>query len=231
MGIRPDLVVEIRKGILDESDGPLLIHGLKEWHNKKLIVIPHSPRLKPRADFLEERFEMFRKASWRSWSRIIDSIEYYTQRFENLHVDHEKGRPRPHKAVMLPSVMAMTEQGWITDGTIRYSPDLLEIFSRVFEVVRAGNDQSTQFNPFFYLRSEAPLELQITGEVVLRARELEIFRKSLRTSWNADEHAEQQPPSTKTPAYPKNLPEKLKKIRVDVAAVEADWSMAWLPLV
>jgi putative restriction endonuclease len=63
MGIRPDLVVEIRKDILDESDGPLLIHGLKEWHNKRLIVIPHSPRLKPRADFLEERFEMFRRAS------------------------------------------------------------------------------------------------------------------------------------------------------------------------
>jgi putative restriction endonuclease len=63
LGIRPDLVVEIRKDILEESDGPLLIHGLKEWHNKKLIVIPHSERLKPRADFLEERFELFRKAS------------------------------------------------------------------------------------------------------------------------------------------------------------------------
>ncbi|MBN1569780.1 MAG: HNH endonuclease [Acidobacteria bacterium] len=63
LGIRPDLVVEIRKDILEESDGPLLIHGLKEWHNKKLIVIPHSPRLKPRTDFLEERFVLFRQAS------------------------------------------------------------------------------------------------------------------------------------------------------------------------
>lgn len=62
LGIRPDLVVEIRKDILEESDGPLLIHGLKDWHNQKLIVIPHATRLKPRADFLEERFELFRKA-------------------------------------------------------------------------------------------------------------------------------------------------------------------------
>jgi len=61
LGIRPDLVVEIRKDIMEESDGPLLVYGLKEWHNKKLIVIPHATRLRPRADFLEERFELFRK--------------------------------------------------------------------------------------------------------------------------------------------------------------------------
>jgi hypothetical protein len=62
LGIRPDLVVEIRKDILEESDGPLLVHGLKEWHNKKLIVIPHATRHKPKEDFLEERFELFKKA-------------------------------------------------------------------------------------------------------------------------------------------------------------------------
>jgi putative restriction endonuclease len=84
----------------------------------------------------------------------MDSIEHYTRRFANLHVDHEKGRPRPHKTVMLLSVMAVTEQGWMADGCIKYSPDLLEIFSRFFEVVGAGNDQCTPFNPFFYLRSE-----------------------------------------------------------------------------
>jgi putative restriction endonuclease len=62
LGIRPDLIVEIRKDILEESDGPLLIHGLKEWHNKELLVIPRAARFKPRAEFLEERFELFRKA-------------------------------------------------------------------------------------------------------------------------------------------------------------------------
>jgi putative restriction endonuclease len=62
LGIRPDLIVEIRKDILEESDGPLLVHGLKEWHKRKLIVIPHPTRLRPRPDFLEERFELFTKA-------------------------------------------------------------------------------------------------------------------------------------------------------------------------
>lgn len=62
LGIRPDLVVEIRRDILEESDGPLLIHGLQGWHNRKLSVIPNAVKLKPRADFLEERYELFRKA-------------------------------------------------------------------------------------------------------------------------------------------------------------------------
>ena len=63
LGIRPDLIVEIRKDILEESDGPLLIYGLKEWHKKKLTVIPHARRFRPRTDFLEERFDLFRRAS------------------------------------------------------------------------------------------------------------------------------------------------------------------------
>jgi putative restriction endonuclease len=61
-GIRPDLVVEIRRDILEESDGPLLLHGLQNWHNRKLSVVPNPVKLKPRADFLEERYELFRKA-------------------------------------------------------------------------------------------------------------------------------------------------------------------------
>jgi putative restriction endonuclease len=101
----------------------------------------------------------------------MDFIEHYTRLFANLHVDHEKGRPRPHKAVMLLSVMAMTEQGRFADGRILYSPELLEIFSRFFESVRAGNDKCTPFNPFFYLKSEGfwQLHAQPGKEAILAA--------------------------------------------------------------
>jgi putative restriction endonuclease len=61
LGIRPDYVVEIRRDILDEIDGPMLQHGLKEMAGTKLHV-PGSAGLKPRRDFLEERYELFRKA-------------------------------------------------------------------------------------------------------------------------------------------------------------------------
>jgi putative restriction endonuclease len=62
LGVRPDLVIEIRKDVLDESDGPMLMHGLQECHNARLAVVPIANRLRPNKDFLEERYELFRKA-------------------------------------------------------------------------------------------------------------------------------------------------------------------------
>ena len=60
LGVRPDLVVEVRRDVLEESDGPMLQHGLKERHEKRLLVLPISRDLKPRRAFLEERYELFR---------------------------------------------------------------------------------------------------------------------------------------------------------------------------
>jgi len=81
-------------------------------------------------------------------------LQHYAERFRKLHADTEAGRPRPHKAVMLLSVIALAEAGRLPENRIRYSPELLQIFSRFFEAVRAGNDRRTPFNPFFYLKSD-----------------------------------------------------------------------------
>jgi putative restriction endonuclease len=61
LGIRPDLIAEIREDILDEIDGPMLEHGLKEMHNT-LIHTPRSESQKPDPMLLEERYERFRSA-------------------------------------------------------------------------------------------------------------------------------------------------------------------------
>ncbi len=82
------------------------------------------------------------------------TLEHYARAFTSLHVDRQGDRPRPHKAVMLLSVLQLAEAGRLADGRILYSPELLEVFARFFEIVRAGNDQRTPFNPFFYLRSD-----------------------------------------------------------------------------
>jgi putative restriction endonuclease len=66
----------------------------------------------------------------------------------------EAGRPRPHKAVMLLSVITLAESGRLLENRICYSPELLQIFSRFFERVRAGSDKCTPFNPFFYLKND-----------------------------------------------------------------------------
>jgi putative restriction endonuclease len=62
LGIRPDYVIEIRRDILEETDGPMLLHGLQGVAGSRLIL-PHGSGNRPRPDFLEERYELFRKAS------------------------------------------------------------------------------------------------------------------------------------------------------------------------
>jgi putative restriction endonuclease len=61
IGVRPDLVAEIRRDVLDEKDGPMLLHGLQEFHGAHLAV-PSAPALRPKTEFLEERYAVFRKA-------------------------------------------------------------------------------------------------------------------------------------------------------------------------
>lgn len=63
VGIRPgDLVVEVRESVRREKDGPMLLHGLQNCHGQHLIAVPKREELKPREDFLSERYERFRRA-------------------------------------------------------------------------------------------------------------------------------------------------------------------------
>jgi putative restriction endonuclease len=62
LGIRPDYEIEIRLDVLKEIDGPMLKHGLQEFHRGRLWT-PHRPLHKPKPEFLEERYAMFRDAS------------------------------------------------------------------------------------------------------------------------------------------------------------------------
>jgi len=61
LGIRPDLVIDIRKEVRDETDGPMLRHGLQGFHGES-IHVPRPAELKPSTEFLAMRYELFRKA-------------------------------------------------------------------------------------------------------------------------------------------------------------------------
>jgi len=62
LGITPALRVEVRLDILGEADGPMLRHGLQGFQGAS-IVTPRAAGLKPKPEFLAERYEMFRRAS------------------------------------------------------------------------------------------------------------------------------------------------------------------------
>jgi putative restriction endonuclease len=61
IGVRPDLVVEVRDDILAEVDGPMLRHGLQAMAGVSLLV-PRAPAARPDERALEERYEQFRAA-------------------------------------------------------------------------------------------------------------------------------------------------------------------------
>lgn len=61
LGVRPDLVVEVRSDVRTEVDGPMLIHGLQEMAGVRLLR-PRSRAARPDPDRLEERYTEFRQA-------------------------------------------------------------------------------------------------------------------------------------------------------------------------
>src|SRR6266850_1515631 len=61
IGINPDLVIHVAPAILHEPDGPMLRHGLQDFHGAR-IRVPRSAILRPNREFLAERYEWFKKA-------------------------------------------------------------------------------------------------------------------------------------------------------------------------
>jgi putative restriction endonuclease len=61
LGIRPDYVVVVRKDVLTETDGPMLLHGIQGLHNSK-IVLPRHSDLRPDPALLSRRWEIFKMA-------------------------------------------------------------------------------------------------------------------------------------------------------------------------
>lgn len=60
IGITPNYQIHVREDILQEIDGPMLKHGIQAMHGNKLIL-PRANSLKPNQEWLEERYEIFRK--------------------------------------------------------------------------------------------------------------------------------------------------------------------------
>jgi putative restriction endonuclease len=61
LGVTPDYVIQVRKDVLEEEDGPILQHGLKGLHNTKLIL-PSLKNHYPNREALEWRYSRFAKA-------------------------------------------------------------------------------------------------------------------------------------------------------------------------
>jgi putative restriction endonuclease len=58
LGITPDLVIRLRKELLDEHDGPMLEHGLRAFEGARLLE-PSASEDRPDREMLAERWRRF----------------------------------------------------------------------------------------------------------------------------------------------------------------------------
>ena len=58
LAVRPDHIIEIRRDVLEESDGPTLQHAIQGLHGQP-IVLPRKLVEQPAPEFLSERYERF----------------------------------------------------------------------------------------------------------------------------------------------------------------------------
>jgi putative restriction endonuclease len=61
VGVSPEYRIHVRRDVLDEIDGPMLLHGLQELHQRTLTV-PARKRDWPDPERLEIRYKEFRQA-------------------------------------------------------------------------------------------------------------------------------------------------------------------------
>lgn len=61
LAVRPDLVVEVAPRILQERDGPMLLHGLQEMDGRR-IEVPARRSARPDPERLDVRYREFRTA-------------------------------------------------------------------------------------------------------------------------------------------------------------------------
>jgi putative restriction endonuclease len=59
LGLRPDYVIEVRRDILEERDGPTLVHAIQGLHGER-IFLPAARAHHPDRDLLEVRYARFR---------------------------------------------------------------------------------------------------------------------------------------------------------------------------
>jgi putative restriction endonuclease len=78
----------------------------------------------------------------------------WLERLYNLRRDMSGPHERPHKPVLLLSIIDLLDRGLLTDNAVPLSDELVATFKRYFEVVRKHNDQPTIQNPFFHLSGD-----------------------------------------------------------------------------
>ncbi len=80
--------------------------------------------------------------------------EIWLERLYNLRRDKRGSHERPHKPVLLLSIIDLLDRGVIKSNAVPLSEELVQTFKRYFAVVKKEDDQPTIQNPFFHLSGD-----------------------------------------------------------------------------
>lgn len=80
--------------------------------------------------------------------------ELWLERLYNLRRDKRGSHERPHKPVLLLSIIDLLDRGVIKTNLVPLSDELVATFKRYFTVVKQEDDQPTIQNPFFHLSGD-----------------------------------------------------------------------------
>lgn len=83
-------------------------------------------------------------ANWQSW----------LDRIYNLRRDKRGSHERPHKPVLLLSIIHLLDRDVIKGNQIPLSAELVQTFRRYFSVVQQRDDQPSIENPFYFLSGD-----------------------------------------------------------------------------
>jgi predicted restriction endonuclease len=83
-----------------------------------------------------------------------------------------RGRRRPHKLVLLLTILELYEEGHYRDNRIYFDERLIDRFEILFEKYRRGDDLPQAAPPFFHLRSSGFWHHQVVERRIREYRSL-----------------------------------------------------------
>jgi len=80
--------------------------------------------------------------------------EDWLGRLYSLRRDKRGSHERPHKPVLLLSIIDLLDRGVIQENAVPFSDELVATFKRYFNVVKQHDDKPTIQNPFYFLAGD-----------------------------------------------------------------------------
>ena len=120
----------------------------------------------------------------------MPDLQDYLRMFDSLIVNKSYGVVAPHKPCLLLAVIDLVESGAITDGRVRYTHALREMFSEYFAIVSKPEHRDRPYYPFFHLKPTRSKPESFWKIKVKEGREADFTRITIPSHLQMEEYTE-----------------------------------------